>query len=122
MNDRSYIGIDSTEHNEWIVVLWTEGKITLSRPFQNTRTELGALVQFITDHCSRPKICLKPTHPATFVLIKHLGEIPDVEVMLMSEVGFKMYQTWLLRAIATPLIQKDSSQAYLLACCAERMV
>jgi hypothetical protein len=122
MNDRSYIGIDSTEQNEWIVVLWAEGKITLSRPFNNTHPDLNALVQFITAHSNKAKICLKPSNPAIFTLIKYLSAIPDVEVMLMSDAGFKMHQTWLLRAIATPLSQHNSSQAYMLACCAERMV
>jgi hypothetical protein len=122
MNDRSYIGIDSTDNNEWIAVLWAEGKITFSRPFKNTPADLTALVLFITEHSTRAKICLKPTHPAIFTLLSYLSAIPDVEVMLMSEAGFKIHQTWLLRAIAAPLLQNNSSQAYLLACCAERMV
>ena len=122
MNDRSYIGIDSTDNNEWIAVLWAEGKITLSRPFKNTHADLTALVLFITEHSRRAKICLKPTNPAIFTLFHYISAIPDAEVMLMSEAGFKMHQTWLLNAIATPLLQNNSSQAYLLARCAERMV
>jgi hypothetical protein len=122
MNIQSNIGIDSTVNNEWIAVLWTEGKITLSRPFKNTHTDLAALVCFITEHSTRAKICLKPSHPDIFTLLNLISTIPDVEVMLMSDAGFKMHKTWLLKSSATSLLQNSSSQAHLLACCAERMV
>lgn len=114
MNERSsYIGIDSTENNEWIVVLWVDGNISFSRPFKNIPIELDALVRFITERCFRPKICLNSTNPTIFELIKHIGGIPNVEVILMSAAGLKIHQNWL---------PKSSCKAHLLAYCAERMV
>ncbi|MDD5033730.1 MAG: hypothetical protein PHE55_03145 [Methylococcaceae bacterium] len=122
MADQSYIGIDSTENNEWVVVLWTAGRIIFSRPFKNTPLELGALVHFITEQCTRPKICLKPANPAALKLIKFIGGIPDVEVVLMSDAGLRMQRACLPRAVATPLTLDNPCQAYLLAFCAERMI
>ena len=122
MPDQSFIGIDSTDDNEWIVVLWTDGKIIFSRPFKNTPSELGALVNFITERCASPKICLKPANPAALKLIKYVGGIPDVEVVLMSDAGLRMHRSWLPRATATRYSQNNSCQAYLLARCAERMI
>ena len=81
MSEQSYIGIDTTENNEWVAALWTEGKVILSRPFRNTSSELSALVRFISGHFVRPRICLKPSSPATLKLIKYVGGIPDVEVV-----------------------------------------
>jgi len=40
MSDRSYLGIDHNDHNEWIVVLVTEGKIGFLQKFKNTSSEL----------------------------------------------------------------------------------
>lgn len=63
MNERSYVGIDKTDKNEWIVVLWCDGKSLFSRPYGNTPAEFDALARFITERCDRPKICLNPTTP-----------------------------------------------------------
>lgn len=122
MNERSsYIGIDSTENNEWIVVLCVEGKISFSRPFKNIPIELDALVRFITERCVRPKICLRLTNRTVFELIKYIASVPDAEVMFMSEAGFKIHQNWLPKSMTIPY-QDNSCQAHLLACCAERIV
>lgn len=120
MQSRSYIGIDSNDDNEWIVALLAGGETVSFRTVQNTTAELIELVRFIRDHCSRPKICLKPTSRAAIKLIKLIGGIPNVEVVLMSPAGLTMHQAWLRQASAAPSPQ--ASQAFTLARCAERMV
>ncbi len=110
MNERSYVGIDNTDKNEWIVVLWSEGKRVFSRPYGNTPSELEALLRFIGERCDRPKICLNPTNPNAF------------EVVLMSNAGLRLHLDWLPRESTAPVFQANSRRAYLLACCAERMI
>lgn len=122
MPERSYVGIDSNEHHEWIVVVWTEDKIFLSPPFKNTPTGLAALTGFITERCSKPKICLKPANPAAIKLIKYISSIPNVEVILMSDAGFSLHQTWLQKRKVNAALQEKAGQAFLLAFCAERMI
>ncbi len=122
MVDRSYIGIDSTDNDEWIVVMCSAGKAIFSRPFKDTPTELGVLVHFISESCFRPKICLKPSNPTALKLIKYIGKIPDVEIILISDAGLKMHQAWFCKTTATPFVHNNSGHAYLLACCAERMI
>jgi len=124
MNERSYVGIDSTDKNEWIVVLWDHGNFNFSRPFKNTPSELEALVRFITERCERPKICLNPANPSAFKLIKFVGGIPGVEVVLMSNAGLRLHLDWLPKDTsgAEPIFQHHSRRAYLLACCAERVI
>jgi len=124
MNERSYIGIDKTDNNEWIAVLWVHGNSIFSRPFKNTPNELEALVRFIDEHCDKPKICLNPVNPNAFILIKFISRIPGVEVVLMSNAGLKLHLDWLPKDAAdtAPLFQANSRRAYLLACCAERMI
>lgn len=124
MNERSYVGIDNTDKNEWIVVLWNHGKILYSRPFKNTPMELEALARFITERCERPKICLNHTNPNAFELVKFVGAISGVEVVLMSNAGLRLHLDWLPKDTATgmPFFQNSSRRAYLLACCAERMI
>jgi hypothetical protein len=122
MNERSYVGIDNTDKNEWIVVLWFEGKSVFSRPYKNTPAEFEALVRFITARCHRPKICLNPTNPNAFELVKFIGGITGVEVVLMSNAGLRLHLDWLPRESTAPVFQANSRRAYLLACCAERMI
>ncbi|MDD4914003.1 MAG: hypothetical protein PHW13_03050 [Methylococcales bacterium] len=124
MNERSYVGIDRTDNNVWIVVLWNQGKFIFSRPFKNTVAELEALVRFITGRCERPKICLNPTNPATVKLVSMVADIPGVEVVLMSNAGLRLHQDWLPKNpdSDTPPFQHGSHKAYLLACCAERII
>jgi len=122
MNERSYVGIDSTDKNEWIVVLWCDGKRVFSRPYKHTTSELEALVRFITDRCERPKICLNPAHPNAFELVKFISRIAGVEVVLMSNAGLRLHLDWLPRESTAPVFQTHSRRAYLLACCAERMI
>ncbi len=122
MSDRSYLGIDHNDHNEWIVVLVTEGKIGFLRKFKNTQAELFALARFIGEHCSRPKICINPTSRAVLKLLKFIGDIPDVEVVLMSAAGLKMHRAWLTPANDTPSDRGDVGEAVMLARCAARMI
>lgn len=124
MNERSYVGIDNTDNNEWIVVLWDQGKFKFSRPFKNTPAEMEALVRFISERCERPKICLNPANPAAFNLIRFVGSIPGVEVVLMSNAGLRLHLDWLPKDTAkmSSVFQHGSRRAYLLACCAERMI
>jgi hypothetical protein len=124
MNERSYVGIDKTDNNEWIVVLWDHGKSIFSRPFKNTSAELEAMVRFISERCEKPKICLNPMNPNALSLVTYIGQIPGVEVVLMSNAGLKLHLDWLPKdaAIMDPLFQTHSRRAYLLACCAERMI
>lgn len=122
MNERSYVGIDNTDKNEWIVVLWSEGKSVFSRPYGKTPSELEALVRFINERCDRPKICLNPTNPNAFDLVKFISSIVGVEVVLMSNAGLRLHLDWLPRESTAPVFQTHSRRAYLLACCAERMI
>lgn len=122
MIEQSYIGIDRTESNEWIVGLLSNGKIIFSRPFKNTQPELRALVRFITDRCVKPKICLKPKNPAALKLIKYIGDIPAVEVVLISDAGLKLNLASLPKSTETLFIQSNVCQAPLLAYCAGRMI
>jgi hypothetical protein len=121
MIERSYIGIDITDNNEWIVGFWENGKAIFSRPFKNTATELEALVRFITERCAKPKICLKPKNPAALKLIKTIGGIPAVEVVLMSDAGLKLHLAFLPKSLAASGFQNHACQASLLAYCAERI-
>lgn len=118
MPNRSYLGIDSTDNNEWIVVLLADGKLSFPRIFKNTSAELAALVRFISEDCSRPKICLKPTSRAALKLLKFIGGIPDVEVVLISEEGLRLHQASL--PALNP--RESASRAAMLARCAERMI
>lgn len=122
MNERSYVGIDNTDKNEWIAVLWCDGKTVFSRPYKNTLAEFEALVRFINERCDRPKICLNPANPRVFELVKFISGITGVEVVLMSNAGLRLHLNWLPRESTTPVFQANSRRAYLLACCAERMI
>lgn len=119
MSEQSYLGIDHNDHNEWIVVLVTEEKIGFLRKFKNTQADLAALARFIGEHCSRPKICINPTSRAVLKLLKFIGDIPDVEVVLMSAAGIKMHRAWLA---PTNEIPSDTGEAVMLARCAARMI
>jgi len=122
MSDRSYLGIDHNDHNEWIVVLVTEGKIGFLQKFKNTQAELVALVRFIGEHCSRPKICINPTSRAVLKLLKFIGDILNVEVVLMSAAGLKMHRAWLTPANDPSSDHGDTGEAVMLARCAARMI
>ena len=122
MSDRSYLGIDHNGHNEWIVVLVREGEIGFLQKFKNTSADLVALVRFIGEHCSRPKICINPTSRTVLKLLKLISGIPDVEVVLMSAAGFKLHRTWLAQSNETLSYKGDIGDAITLARCSARMI
>ena len=122
MSGRSYLGIDINQHNEWTVALLAEGKIGLLRRYKNTSAELAALAGFVGEHCARPKICLRPTSRAALRLLKFIGDIPGVEVVLMSEAGFNMHRAWMTPPAEAAAERGDAGQAMMLARCAERMI
>jgi hypothetical protein len=124
MSERSYVGIDNIDNNEWVVVLWNQGKFNFSRPFKNTLVELEALVRFITERCERPKICLNPSNPNAVKLVGIVAGIPGVEVVLMSNAGLRLHLDWLPKDVnaVSPNFHHNSRRAYLLACCAERII
>lgn len=105
MCERSYVGIANTDKNEWIVVLWCDGKSIFSRPYKNTPAELEALLRFITERCDRPKIRLNPANPSAFEWVKFIGGITGVEVMLMSNAGLRLHLEWLPRESAMPVFR-----------------
>ena len=112
MSDRSYLGIDHNGHNEWIVVLVREGEIGFLQKFKNTSADLAALVRFIGEHCSRPKICINPTSRTVLKLLKLIGGIPDVEVVLMSAAGLKMHRAWMPPANTLTSTRDETGQQY----------
>jgi len=122
MPDRSYVGIDRNENNEWVVALWIGDKVFLSRPFKNTPGQLADLVRFISEHCVRPKICLNPTSPAALKLIKFVGGIPDAEVLMMSAAGLRMHRSWLPKQANIPAPEDGTGHAFILARYAERIM
>jgi hypothetical protein len=122
MPERSFIGIDHNDHHEWVVALVTEGKIGFVQKFKNTQADLLALVRFIGEHCQRPKICINPTSRAAIKMLKHLGGIPDVEVVMMSAAGLKLHRAWLSTTDAASPAQGHVEEAVMLAHCAQRMI
>ena len=124
MHTRSYVGIDKTDAGEWIAVIWEREQYRLSLPYPDTPLGLAALLHFIGQCCEKPKICLNPAYPGLFGLIAGQGGIPDAEVIFLSKAGLSLHLHWLPNALsqtadASPL---PARRAFLLACCAERMI
>jgi hypothetical protein len=124
MNERSYVGIDKTENNEWTAVMWEHKSFVFSRPYRDTPTELEALMRFIIETCERPKICLNTANPRAFTLLNYIVGIPGAEVVLMTKEGLRLHLDWLPKeqAVSVSKLQKPENRACLLACCAERMI
>ena len=120
MTLQTYFGLDNDE-NEWLLVQRSEGKTVFLRRFNNTLSGLNELSKFIKSRCEKPRIYIKATGCAALNLLKYLCGIPDVEVMFVSQAGFKQYQTCLPKSI-----MGDSKAAFceaeILANCAERMI
>ena len=120
MTLQTCFGLDNDE-NAWLLVQRSEGKTVFLRRFNNTLAGLNELSKFIKSRCEKPKIYIKSTGSAALSLLKHLCGIPDIEVMLVSQAGFKQYQTCLPKRIvsnSTPTF----CEAEMLANCAERMI
>jgi hypothetical protein len=120
MTLQTYFGIDNDE-NAWMLVQRTKGKTVFLRRFQNTIDGLNELAKFIKSRCEKPRICIKSTGRATLDLLKYLYGIPDIEVMFVSQAGFKQYQTCLPNSIVRNS-KATYGEAEILANCAERMI
>ena len=120
MPNRSYLGIECADNNEWIVVHLVNGQPDFPRTFGNTPTELASLARFISEDCLKPRICLNPKKPGALKLLKFIAAIPDVEVVLLSDEGFRMHGAWLLETEHD--YAESANRAVLLARCAKRMI
>jgi hypothetical protein len=120
MTLQTYFGIDNDE-NAWLLVQRSEGKTVFLRRFNNTLAGLNELAKFIKSRCEKPRIYIKSTGCAALSLLKYLCGIPDIEVMLVSQAGFKQYQTCLPKSIMGDS-KATFCEAEMLANCAERMI
>ena len=120
MTLQTYFGIDN-DKNTWMLVQRSEGKTVFLRRFKNTIDGLNELAKFIKCQCEKPRICIKSTGRATLDLLKYLYGIPDIEVMFVSQAGFKQYQTCLPKSIVKNS-KATFGEAEILANCAERMI
>ena len=120
MTRQTYFGLDNDE-NAWLLVQRNEGKTVFLRRFKNTIEGLNELAKFIKSRCEKPRICIKSTGRATLNLLKYLYGIPDIEVMFVSQAGFKQYQTCLPKSTVRNSTA-TFGEAEILANCAERMI
>lgn len=116
MSDRSYLGIECTENNEWIVVSQEQGETRWSAKFDNSSEGLKSLVNFISNRCSRPKICVKSKNSLGLHLILYISSVTDIEVLLMSDAGLRVHRNWVAN------LPTSTPQAEILARCAERLI
>ena len=120
MTPQTYFGLENDE-NAWLLVQRSEGKTVFLQQFKNTMDGLNELSKFIKSRCEKPRIYIKSTGRATLNVLKYLYGIPNIEVMFVSQAGFKQYQTCLPKSI-----MKNSKatfcEAEILAECAERMI
>ncbi|QWF72301.1 hypothetical protein KEF85_07605 [Methylomonas paludis] len=123
MDSRSYVGIDKTDTQEWIVVIWEQGVCRFSSTFPDTASAPAAILDFICRRCDKPKVCVNPGYPGSFNLIAHLSCIPGAEVILLSKAGLSLHLNWLPKSVNLAAANAAQSQrAVLLAGCAERMI
>ncbi|MFZ2405334.1 MAG: hypothetical protein WAW41_09375 [Methylobacter sp.] len=115
MTLQTYFGLDN-DKNTWLLVQRSAGKTVFLRRFKNTVDGLDELSRFIKDRCEKPKLYIKSTGCTALILLKYFCGIPDIEVVFMSEAGFKQYQTCL------PKSAIRNTKAEMLADCAERMI
>lgn len=118
MTIQTYFGIDNDE-NAWLLVQRSEGKTVLLRRFKNTIDGLNELSEFIKSQCENPRIYIKSTGSVALSLLKYLCGIPDIEVMFVSQAGFKQYQTCLPDSFVKNS-KATFGEAEILANCAER--
>ena len=120
MTLQTCFGLDNDE-NAWLLVQRSEGKTVLLRRFQNTIDGLNELSKFIKNRCEKPRIYIKSTGSAALSLLKTLCGIPNIEVMFVSQTGFKQYQTCLPKSTVRNS-KATFYEAEMLANCAERMI
>ena len=119
MTLQTCFGLDNDE-NAWLLVQRSEGKTVFLRRFNNTLAGLNELSKFIKSRCEKPRIYIKSSGYAALSLLKYLCGIPDIEVMLVSQAGFKQYQSCLPKSIVSNSTA-TFGEAEMLAVCAERM-
>ena len=119
MTLQTYYGLDN-DKNAWLLVQRSEGKTVFLRRFKNTIAGLNELSKFIKSRCEKPRIYIKSSGSAALSLLKYLCGIPDIEVMLVSQAGFKQYQSCLPKSIVNNSTA-TFGEAEMLAVCAERM-
>ena len=95
MASQSYFGLDREDGNSWVLVQCVEGNVIVLQRFRDTVDGLHSLEKFIRDRSGRPRICIKLSNDSAFKLVEHLGSIPDVQVILVSEAGLRHHQTGL---------------------------
>ncbi|QFY43819.1 hypothetical protein F6R98_15260 [Candidatus Methylospira mobilis] len=122
MSERTYIGIENQNNHAWRVVLLTEQGSIVSGIFENTSLDIAAFCKYISEYCIKPKICLKWRDAGVFELISVISSIPDVEVILMSEAGFKLHNDWIAHNKNELDIKKSLTLANQLAYCAKRFI
>jgi hypothetical protein len=120
MTLQTYFGLDNDE-NSWLLVQRSEGTTVFLRRFKNTVDGLDELSKFIKSRCEKPRIYIKSTGCAALGPLKYLCGIPGIEVVFISQAGFKQYQTCLSKSIMRNS-KATSCEAEILADCAERMI
>jgi len=120
MTLQTCFGLDNNE-NAWLLVQRSKGKTVFLRRFQNTIDGLNELSKFIKSQCEKPRIYIKSTGSVALSLLKYLCGIPDIEVMFVSQAGFKQYQTCLPKSIVNNSTT-TSCEAEILADCAARII
>ena len=98
MATQSYFGITSDDGHSWTLVQRIHGKNDLIKQFRNTLEGLNDLAEYIRSHFTRPRIAIDSNQRQAFSLLKLLCGIPDAEVMFVSAIGYRQYQT---RAVGT---------------------
>lgn len=120
MIPRTYFGLENNE-NAWLLVQRSDGKTVFIRQFNNTQGGFNELSKAIKSCCEKPRVYIKSTGNAALSLLKTLCGIPDIEVMFVSQAGFKQYQTYLpSRTVKNSAVM--FREAEVLADCAERMI
>ena len=120
MTLQTYFGLDNNE-NTWLLVQRIDGETVFLRQFKNTTNGVNELTKYIKNRCEKPKIYIKSTGSVAMNLLKYLCGIPNVEVMFVSQAGFKQYQTCLPKNIVRNS-KATFCGAEILADCAERMI
>jgi hypothetical protein len=118
MTLQTYYGLDN-DKNAWLLVQRREGKTVFLRRFKNTIDGLNELAKFIKSRCEKPRIYIKSTGSAALSLLKIFCGIPDIEVMFVSQAGFKQYQICLPKNTVRNS-KATFCEAEILADCAER--
>ncbi|MDI1278881.1 transposase [Methylobacter sp.] len=120
MTIQTYFGLDNDE-NSWLLVQRSEGTTVFLRRFKNTVDGLDELSKAIKSRCEKPRIYIRSTGCTALDLLKYLCGIPGIEVVFISQAGFKQYQTCLPKSIIRNS-KATSCEAEILADCAERMI